>query len=61
LSLRPPSPTAAELYLLPDGTNSGLSSSRTVRLPDMRLPMLYTLSWPDSCSKITWPRLDLCK
>nr|ACI45244.1 1-deoxy-D-xylulose 5-phosphate reductoisomerase [Stevia rebaudiana]CAD22156.1 1-deoxy-D-xylulose 5-phosphate reductoisomerase [Stevia rebaudiana] len=31
--------------------------------PDMRLPILYTLSWPDriSCSEITWPRLDLCK
>ncbi|XP_058749376.1 1-deoxy-D-xylulose 5-phosphate reductoisomerase, chloroplastic [Vicia villosa] len=32
-------------------------------LPDMRLPILYTLSWPDRvyCSEITWPRLDLCK
>ncbi|XP_057517697.1 1-deoxy-D-xylulose 5-phosphate reductoisomerase, chloroplastic [Amaranthus tricolor] len=31
--------------------------------PDMRLPILYTLSWPDriQCSEITWPRLDLCK
>ncbi|KAE9467388.1 hypothetical protein C3L33_00701, partial [Rhododendron williamsianum] len=31
--------------------------------PDMRLPILYTLSWPDRiyCSEITWPRLDLCK
>lgn len=31
--------------------------------PDMRLPILYTLSWPDRiyCSQITWPRLDLCK
>ncbi|RWV81904.1 hypothetical protein GW17_00056637, partial [Ensete ventricosum] len=31
--------------------------------PDMRLPILYTLSWPDriACSEITWPRLDLCK
>ncbi|KAJ4960136.1 hypothetical protein NE237_020046 [Protea cynaroides] len=31
--------------------------------PDMRLPILYTLSWPDRiyCSEITWPCLDLCK
>lgn len=31
--------------------------------PDMRLPILYTLSWPDRipCSELTWPRLDLCK
>ncbi|MCO5566568.1 hypothetical protein L7F22_020245 [Adiantum nelumboides] len=31
--------------------------------PDMRLPILYTISWPDrvSCSEITWPRLDLVK
>ncbi|GER56845.1 1-deoxy-D-xylulose 5-phosphate reductoisomerase [Striga asiatica] len=31
--------------------------------PDMRLPILYTMSWPDrvGCSEITWPRLDLCK
>ncbi|KAF8390415.1 hypothetical protein HHK36_024941 [Tetracentron sinense] len=31
--------------------------------PDMRLPILYTLSWPDRiyCSEKTWPRLDLCK
>ncbi|KZV52129.1 1-deoxy-D-xylulose-5-phosphate reductoisomerase [Dorcoceras hygrometricum] len=31
--------------------------------PDMRLPILYTLSWPDRiyCSEITWPRLDFCK
>lgn len=31
--------------------------------PDMRIPILYTLSWPDRiyCSEITWPRLDLCK
>ncbi|KAI3981485.1 hypothetical protein MKX01_007412 [Papaver californicum] len=31
--------------------------------PDMRLPILYTLSWPDRvhCSEISWPRLDLCK
>ncbi|XP_043806057.1 1-deoxy-D-xylulose 5-phosphate reductoisomerase, chloroplastic isoform X3 [Manihot esculenta] len=31
--------------------------------PDMRLPILYTMSWPDRiyCSEITWPRLDLCK
>jgi len=29
----------------------------------MRLPILYTLSWPDRvyCSEVTWPRLDLCK
>ncbi|KAA3476059.1 1-deoxy-D-xylulose 5-phosphate reductoisomerase, chloroplastic-like [Gossypium australe] len=32
-------------------------------LLDMRLPILYTLSWPERiyCSEITWPRLDLCK
>ena len=32
-------------------------------LPDMRLPILYTMSWPEriSCSEITWPQLDLCK
>ncbi|PWZ08719.1 hypothetical protein Zm00014a_008765 [Zea mays] len=31
--------------------------------PDMRIPILYTLSWPDRiyCSEVTWPRLDLCK
>nr|CAF22092.1 1-deoxy-D-xylulose 5-phosphate reductoisomerase [Linum usitatissimum] len=31
--------------------------------PDMRLPILYTMSWPDQvpCSEVTWPRLDLCK
>eukprot|EP00249_Psilotum_nudum_P020817 c27857_g2_i1 orf=345-1784(+) len=31
--------------------------------PDMRLPILYTLSWPDriSCSESTWPRLDFVK
>lgn len=31
--------------------------------PDMRLPILYTMSWPEriSCSEITWPRLDFCK
>eukprot|EP00250_Pteridium_aquilinum_P026319 c32833_g1_i1 orf=318-1760(-) len=31
--------------------------------PDMRLPILYTLSWPErvSCSQITWPRLDFVK
>ncbi|VAI69251.1 unnamed protein product [Triticum turgidum subsp. durum] len=30
---------------------------------DMRLPILYTLSWPERvyCSEVTWPRLDLCK
>nr|GLL22358.1 1-deoxy-D-xylulose 5-phosphate reductoisomerase, chloroplastic [Ipomoea trifida] len=30
-------------------------------LPDFRLPLLYTLSWPDRiyCSEITWPRLHL--
>nr|AWH12898.1 1-deoxy-D-xylulose 5-phosphate reductoisomerase [Atractylodes lancea] len=30
---------------------------------DMRIPILYTLSWPDRiyCSELTWPRLDLCK
>lgn len=31
--------------------------------PDMRLPILYTMSWPERiyCSEFTWPRLDLCK
>ncbi|CAN1846019.1 1-deoxy-D-xylulose 5-phosphate reductoisomerase, chloroplastic [Linum perenne] len=31
--------------------------------PDMRLPILYTMSWPDRvpCSEVTWPRLNLCK
>eukprot|EP00252_Welwitschia_mirabilis_P021452 TRINITY_DN5510_c0_g1_i1.p1 TRINITY_DN5510_c0_g1~~TRINITY_DN5510_c0_g1_i1.p1 ORF type:complete len:501 (+),score=103.57 TRINITY_DN5510_c0_g1_i1:84-1505(+) len=31
--------------------------------PDMRLPILYTMSWPErvQCSEVTWPRLDLCK
>ncbi|KAF6172294.1 hypothetical protein GIB67_024916 [Kingdonia uniflora] len=31
--------------------------------PDIRLPILYTLSWPDRvyCLEITWPRPDLCK
>nr|APW35790.1 1-deoxy-D-xylulose 5-phosphate reductoisomerase [Dioscorea zingiberensis] len=31
--------------------------------PDMRFPILYTLSWPERiyCSEVTWPRLDLCK
>ena len=32
-------------------------------LLDLRLPILYTMSWPEriSCSEITWPQLDLCK
>ncbi|KAF5796737.1 putative 1-deoxy-D-xylulose-5-phosphate reductoisomerase [Helianthus annuus] len=32
-------------------------------LPDMRIPTIYTLSWPEriDCSEITWPRLDLAK
>jgi len=31
--------------------------------PDMRLPILYTMSWPEriSCSEATWPRLDFIK
>jgi len=31
--------------------------------PDMRLPILYTLSWPQrvQCSEVTWPRLDFIK
>ena len=31
--------------------------------PDMRLPILYTMSWPDrvECSEATWPRLDFSK
>jgi 1-deoxy-D-xylulose-5-phosphate reductoisomerase len=31
--------------------------------PDMRLPILYTMSWPEriSCSEKTWPRLDFFK
>ncbi|BBN18277.1 1-deoxy-D-xylulose-5-phosphate reductoisomerase [Marchantia polymorpha subsp. ruderalis] len=31
--------------------------------PDMRLPILYTLSWPERvpCSETTWPRLDFVK
>ncbi|CAI5975553.1 unnamed protein product [Closterium sp. NIES-64] len=31
--------------------------------PDMRLPILYTLSWPDRVptSEVTWPRLDFIK
>jgi 1-deoxy-D-xylulose-5-phosphate reductoisomerase len=31
--------------------------------PDMRLPILYTLSWPERipCSEVTWPRLDFVK
>lgn len=31
--------------------------------PDMRLPILYTMSWPDRvpCSEETWPRLDFTK
>lgn len=31
--------------------------------PDMRLPILYTLSWPKriSCSDSTWPRLDFVR
>ncbi|CAN1846013.1 1-deoxy-D-xylulose 5-phosphate reductoisomerase, chloroplastic [Linum perenne] len=31
--------------------------------PDMRIPILYTMSWPDRvpCSEVTWPRLDFCK
>lgn len=39
------------------------SVSAQLGWPDMRLPILYTMSWPEriSCSEITWPRLDLCK
>lgn len=31
--------------------------------PDMRLPILYTMSWPErvQCSEVTWPRLDFTK
>lgn len=31
--------------------------------PDMRLPILYTMSWPERvpCSEATWPRLDFTK
>lgn len=31
--------------------------------PDMRLPILYTMSWPErvNCSEQTWPRLDFVK
>jgi 1-deoxy-D-xylulose-5-phosphate reductoisomerase len=31
--------------------------------PDMRLPILYTMSWPQrvACSEATWPRLDFVK
>ncbi len=31
--------------------------------PDMRLPILYTMSWPQRvpCSEKTWPRLDFVK
>ena len=31
--------------------------------PDMRLPILYTMSWPErvQCSEATWPRLDFVK
>lgn len=31
--------------------------------PDMRLPILYTMSWPERvpCSETTWPRLDFTK
>ncbi|KAG0598982.1 hypothetical protein M758_12G117700 [Ceratodon purpureus] len=31
--------------------------------PDMRLPILYTMSWPERiyCSEKTWPRLDFFK
>ena len=31
--------------------------------PDMRLPILYTMSWPErvQCSETTWPRLDFIK
>ncbi len=31
--------------------------------PDMRLPILYTMSWPQrvNCSEQTWPRLDFVK
>ena len=29
-------------------------------LPDMRIPLLYTLSWPERVP-CEWPRLDLCK
>lgn len=31
--------------------------------PDMRLPILYTMSWPQRvlCSEQTWPRLDFVK
>jgi len=31
--------------------------------PDMRLPILYTMSWPErvNCSEKTWPRLDFVK
>jgi 1-deoxy-D-xylulose-5-phosphate reductoisomerase len=31
--------------------------------PDMRLPIMYTMSWPErvNTSEVTWPRLDFSK
>ncbi|KAE8722426.1 1-deoxy-D-xylulose 5-phosphate reductoisomerase [Hibiscus syriacus] len=40
-----------------------LAHKHNLGWPDMRLPILYTMSWPDRiyCSEMTWPHLDLCK
>ena len=47
--------TACCLIVAPDVSQLGW--------PDMRLPILYTMSWPERvpCSEATWPRLDFVK
>ena len=39
------------------------SSAVQLGWPDMRLPTLYTMSWPQRvpCSEQTWKRLDFVK
>jgi 1-deoxy-D-xylulose 5-phosphate reductoisomerase len=51
------------IFALPSVSSQDSSVLAQLGWPDMRLPILYTLSWPERvyCSEITWPRLDLCK
>ena len=43
--------------------SAGALAGAQLGWPDMRLPILYTMSWPERvpCSEATWPRLDFTK
>ena len=55
----PPPPAAPELQV----ETADSSVLAQLGWPDMRLPILYTMSWPQRvyCSEETWPRLDFIK